>query len=144
MCRKGLFWAERVHSNAEKRLFLMMKTNKIKHFLVTVTQSATATHPDAGNQVYNVAFGERTTLNELFVLIRDRVQALRTDVNIPDAVFRDFRPGDVRHSLADIGKAGDLLGYGPKYSVREGLDEAAAWYVERLTKQASQTVGAAS
>jgi UDP-N-acetylglucosamine 4-epimerase len=106
--------------------------------------AAVADHPDAGNQVYNVAFGERTTLNELFVMIRDRVQGLRKDLLVADAVYRDFRPGDVRHSLADIGKAGELLGYGPKYSVRDGLDEAAAWYVEWLTKQGAKPVGAAS
>jgi UDP-N-acetylglucosamine 4-epimerase len=106
--------------------------------------AALADHPDAGNQVYNVAFGERTALNELFVMIRDRVQALRKDLDVADAVYRDFRPGDVRHSLADIGKAGELLGYGPKYSVREGLDEAAAWYVEWLTKQGAKPAGAAS
>jgi UDP-N-acetylglucosamine 4-epimerase len=106
--------------------------------------AAVADHPDAGNQVYNVAFGERTTLNELFVMIRDRVQALRNDLHVDDVVYRDFRPGDVRHSLADIGKAGELLGYGPKYSVRDGLDEAAAWYVEWLSQQGDKPVGAAS
>jgi UDP-N-acetylglucosamine 4-epimerase len=106
--------------------------------------AAVAEHPDAGNQVYNVAFGERTTLNELFVMIRDRVQGLRKDLLVADAVYRDFRPGDVRHSLADIGKAGALLGYEPKYSVRDGLDEAAAWYVEWLSQQGDKPVGAAS
>ncbi|CAK8717343.1 Vi polysaccharide biosynthesis protein VipB/TviC [Candidatus Electrothrix gigas] len=86
----------------------------------------------AVNQVYNVAFGERTTLNELFALIRDRVSALHPDLSKPEPVYRDFRRGDVRHSLADIGKAKELLGYEPEYSVREGLDEAAAWYVANL------------
>ena len=85
------------------------------------------------NQVYNVAFGgQRTTLNELCTLIRDRVQALRPDVQIADPEYRDFRPGDVRHSLSDISKAKDLLGYEPQYSVEKGLDEAARWYVENL------------
>ena len=94
--------------------------------------AATATHADAGNQVYNVAFGERTTLNELFALIRDRVIALHPQLRVPEPVYRDFRPGDVRHSLADITKAHTLLGYEPGFSVRKGLDTTAAWYVATL------------
>ena len=81
--------------------------------------AATAEHPDAAGQVYNVAFGERTTLNELFALIRDRVAAQRPDLTIPEPVYRDFRSGDVRHSLADITKARTLLGYEPTHSVRQ-------------------------
>jgi UDP-N-acetylglucosamine 4-epimerase len=94
--------------------------------------AATTKNPEAINQVYNVAFGQRTTLNELFALICDRVQSLRPDVQIADPEYRDFRPGDVRHSLADIGKAKKMLDYRPGYSVQDGLDEAARWYVEHL------------
>ena len=94
--------------------------------------AATTQNPEAINQVYNVAFGQRTTLNELFALIRDRVQAQCPDLDVAAPVHQDFRPGDVRHSLADISKAGGLIGYQPAYSVREGLDEAAAWYVHNL------------
>jgi UDP-N-acetylglucosamine 4-epimerase len=97
--------------------------------------AATTQNPEAINQVYNVAFGQRTTLNELYALIRDRVQSLRPDVQIADPKYRDFRPGDVRHSLADIGKAKKMLDYRPGYSVRDGLDEAARWYVEHLGSQ---------
>ena len=63
------------------------------------------------NQVYNVAFGERTTLNELFELIRERVAKVYPDAKEIEPTYRDFRAGDVRHSLADIGKAEKLLGY---------------------------------
>lgn len=94
--------------------------------------AATTSNPEAVNQVYNVAFGQRTTLNELLSLIQERVQALRPDLKIADPEYRDFRPGDVRHSLADISKAKGLLGYQPGYSVREGLDVVARWYVEHL------------
>lgn len=84
------------------------------------------------NQVYNVAFGEQTTLNQLFSMIRERVA-----VNYPEAAevepeYRDFRLGDVRHSLADISKASKLLGYNPLFSVSHGLDEAARWYMDHL------------
>ncbi len=95
--------------------------------------AATATDEKAANQVYNVAFGERTTLNELFQLIKERVQEkfpLAADV---EPKYRDFRPGDVRHSLADITKAEKLLGYRPEYSVRTGLDKAARWYINRFS-----------
>jgi UDP-N-acetylglucosamine 4-epimerase len=94
--------------------------------------AATTKNPEAINQVYNVAFGQRTSLNDLFSLIQERVQVLRPDLKVSDPVYRDFRPGDVRHSLADISKAEDLISYQPKYSVRDGLDEAAQWYVEHL------------
>ncbi|MFZ5760579.1 MAG: NAD-dependent epimerase/dehydratase family protein [Thermodesulfobacteriota bacterium] len=94
--------------------------------------AATVDNPEAVNQVYNVAYGERTTLNELFAMILERVRAIRPEVGAIRPRYRDFRPGDVRHSLADIGKAARLLGYRPRFSVGEGLDQAAAWYVEHV------------
>jgi UDP-N-acetylglucosamine 4-epimerase len=95
--------------------------------------AATAQDEGAANQVYNVAFGERTTLNELFEMIRERVQDKFPKAAEVVPVYRDFRPGDVRHSLADISKAGKLLGYEPEYSVRTGLDKAAQWYINRFS-----------
>ena len=91
--------------------------------------AATADDPDAANQVYNVAYGQRTTLNELFGLIRGLVAARYPVRTEREPAYRDFRAGDVRHSLADISKAESLLGYEPTYSVRQGLDEAAEWYL---------------
>ncbi len=95
--------------------------------------AATADNDDAANQVYNVAFGQRTTLNELFELIRERVREKFPHASDVEPVYRDFRPGDVRHSLADISKARNLLGYEPEYSVRTGLDKAARWYINRFS-----------
>jgi UDP-N-acetylglucosamine 4-epimerase len=89
----------------------------------------------AAGQVYNVAYGQRTTLNELFYLIRDRVAKRYGAVAEIEPVYRDFRPGDVRHSLADISKARTLLGYQPKFSVTRGLDLAADWYMDNLKIQ---------
>jgi UDP-N-acetylglucosamine 4-epimerase len=97
--------------------------------------SACATGKAAVNQVYNVAFSERTTLNELFGYIRDRVAISCPEVMDVEPVYRDFRPGDVRHSLADISKARELLGYHPAYSVQQGLEVASAWYVESLGQE---------
>jgi UDP-N-acetylglucosamine/UDP-N-acetylgalactosamine 4-epimerase len=94
--------------------------------------AACTDNEEALGQVYNVAFGEITTLNQLFNLIRDQLSKRKLGLVVPDPVYRDFREGDVRYSLADIGKAKSLLGYDPKYSVREGLEIAAEWYIESL------------
>ncbi len=92
---------------------------------------ASLAEADARNEVYNVAFGQRTTLNELFVLIRDEVQRHK-DVAGADPVHRDFRQGDVRHSLANIDKAKTRLGYAPRFDVRQGLRLAGDWYAANL------------
>jgi UDP-N-acetylglucosamine 4-epimerase len=92
--------------------------------------AATVSNAEATDQVYNVAYGQRTTLNELFLLIRDRVAIAYPGTSDSEPTYRDFRAGDVRHSLADISKAKELLGYDPVYSVSTGLDEAARWYLE--------------
>lgn len=86
----------------------------------------------AWNQVYNVAVGQRTTLNQLFSLIRDNVAGAFPEAGSAQSAYRDFRAGDVRHSLADIGKAQRLLGYSPTHTIEEGLREAAQWYLGKL------------
>jgi UDP-N-acetylglucosamine 4-epimerase len=95
--------------------------------------AATAEHPDAANQVYNVAVGDRTTLNELFEAIRSILEPRFPHLKGLKPSYRDFRAGDVRHSLADISKATELLGYVPSHSIGEGLIEAMDWYVQNLT-----------
>ena len=84
------------------------------------------------DKVYNVAFGQRTTLNELFTLIRDEVARHKAGAASAQAVHRDFRAGDVRHSLADISRAQSLLGYAPAIDVRQGLRLAGDWYAANL------------
>jgi UDP-N-acetylglucosamine 4-epimerase len=92
--------------------------------------AATVDDEAAADQVYNVAYGQRTTLNELYQMIRERVATEHPACSSKEPVYRDFRAGDVRHSLADISKSEQLLGYSPEYSVSTGLDEAAKWYLE--------------
>jgi UDP-N-acetylglucosamine 4-epimerase len=87
------------------------------------------------DQVYNVAFGQRTSLNELFGLIRSALAANRVDYAVAP-VHGDFRAGDVRHSLADIGKARELIGYEPAYDLRAGIAEAMPWYVQFIANTA--------
>jgi len=96
--------------------------------------AATAQHRDAANQVYNVAVGDRTTLNVLFEAIRAALEPRFPHLKVFEPNYRDFRAGDVRHSLADITKASSLLGYQPSHRIREGLDEAMDWYVSDLCK----------
>jgi len=82
-------------------------------------------------EVFNVAVGARTTLNELFSLIRDGLGAHQVHYT-REAHYADFRRGDVRHSLADIGKARRLLGYVPTHDIRQGISEALPWYMQRF------------
>ena len=90
--------------------------------------AATTEDAPALGQVYNVAVGERTTLNELFALIRTQAARIAPEAATARPVHREFRAGDVRHSLADVSKARRLLGYEPSVRVGEGLARSAAWY----------------
>lgn len=91
--------------------------------------AATATSADAVGQVYNVAVGDRTTLNQFALKIRSHVQRMQTDLQIPEPCYQAERVGDVRHSLADIGLAQRLLGYAPAHGREEGLALTADWYL---------------
>lgn len=94
--------------------------------------AAETANPTAVNQTYNIAVGDRTTLNELFRHLKDAL--CRRDPTLRDVkpVYRDFRLGDVRHSLADISKAQRLLGYTPTHDVAQGLELAMGWYQHNL------------
>jgi UDP-N-acetylglucosamine 4-epimerase len=91
----------------------------------------------AADQVYNVALHERTSLNELYESIRSLLEPRFPHLKNSRPVYREFRAGDVRHSLADISKAKELLGYHPSHRIAEGLKEAMDWYVEDLSPSAS-------
>ncbi|HVL39647.1 MAG TPA: SDR family oxidoreductase [Fimbriimonadaceae bacterium] len=93
--------------------------------------AATAPRAVAG-EVFNIAVGARTTLNELFEQIRSRLAARYPKLETLKPTYRDFRTGDVLHSLADTSKAREMLGYQPTHSIGEGLDEALEWYCQTL------------
>ena len=95
-------------------------------------RAALVTDPGAMDTVYNVAAGQRTTLNMLHSLLADALRGTRTDRVVAAPHRADSRPGDVRHSLADVGKAARLLGYRPTHDLGAGLAEAAPWYVRRF------------
>jgi UDP-N-acetylglucosamine 4-epimerase len=94
--------------------------------------AATTEDPAAIGQVYNVAVDERTSLNHLFRLLRDAIATRVPGVAEVAPVHGDFRPGDVRHSRADIGKARRLLGYEPTHRLGEGIDAAIPWYLAQF------------
>lgn len=104
----------------------------IENVLQANLLAAIVDNPQAVNTVYNIAIGERTTLLELYVMIRDRLIAYRPDLKGMEPRFGPFRPGDIRHSRADISKAHRWLGYAPSHTVAQGLDEAIPWYAETL------------
>lgn len=94
--------------------------------------SALSTESSAVNRVYNIAFGERTSLNELFASIRAGVAASLPEVKAIEPHYGPERAGDVRHSLADISLARKYLGYAPEVDVKKGMEMTVKWYVENL------------
>jgi len=92
----------------------------------------TTTNPQAVNKVYNVAFGERTTLNQLFNYLREGLSDFDPAIEAISPVYGPFRAGDIPHSLASIDSARSMLGYDPKFSVKKGLQEAIKWYWDNL------------
>jgi len=87
-------------------------------------------NPEAINQIYNTAYGEETSLNELVDYLKELLSEYDPEIRHIDPIHGPNRPGDIPHSLADIGKAERLLGYRPQFSVKEGLKEAVKWYME--------------
>ena len=91
--------------------------------------AATTENSEAVNQIFNVAVGDRTTLNELYAQLHRNLLPLYPHLQGTQPVYRDFRAGDVRHSLADIGKAQTQLAYVPTHTLAPGLSVAMSWYV---------------
>jgi UDP-N-acetylglucosamine 4-epimerase len=90
--------------------------------------AAATANAKAVNQVYNVALNERTTLNELFAMLRECLLPHYPHLRRYKPVYRKLRAGDVRHSQADISKAERLVGYAPTHRIDEGITAALAWY----------------
>ena len=92
---------------------------------------------EALNTVYNTAFGEATTLNDLIAILKTSLSQFDNEIaNIP-VIYGANRTGDIPHSLASIEKARNILGYNPQFSIRDGLDEAVKWYWKNLKPQHS-------
>lgn len=89
-------------------------------------------NPNAINTIYNTAFGERTTLNDLIIYLKEYLSEFDSKIAEVDIVYGPNRAGDIPHSLASIEKAKKLLLYKPSYSFKEGLKEAVHWYWKNL------------
>lgn len=113
-------------------------------FIENVVQAnmlaALTDNSEANNQIFNIALGQRTTLNQLYELLRTLLEAAFPHLGGHRPRYREFRCGDVRHSQADVSKAAALLGYVPSHSVRAGLVQAMEWYQQHLAKH-DQFVG---
>lgn len=109
----------------------------IKNVVQANILSALSQNRESVNKAYNIAFGERTTLNQLLDLIRQPLTKYFPEAGGIAPEYGPFRKGDVRHSLADISRAGSLLGYAPEYNVKTGMDETVRWYVESRRAQAN-------
>ena len=120
LLKKDVVW---VNGDGETSRDFCYVDNAIQANLLAATVADIA----ALNQVYNVAVGERTTLNDLFRNLRDNLVQHGVEV-LTQPRYRDFRPGDVRHSQADIGKAEALLGYRPSHTLARGIPCAIQWY----------------
>lgn len=92
----------------------------------------TTTNPDAVNQIYNTAFGERTTLNQLVAYLKEYLSEFDPKIAKIEPTHGPNRTGDIPHSLACVNKAKNLLGYNPQFSMKQGLKEAVKWYWKNL------------
>ncbi|RYJ37868.1 NAD-dependent epimerase/dehydratase [Flavobacterium anhuiense] len=92
----------------------------------------TSQNPEAINSVYNTAFGDRNTLNDLVKYLKEYLSEFDPKIKDVQVIYGENRAGDIPHSLASIEKAKNMLGYNPKYSLQEGLKEAVGWYWNNL------------
>ena len=123
---RAMLMAEEVVINGDgetSRDFCYVDNAVQANLLAAVVDDAAAV-----NQVYNVAVDDRTTLNRLFHMLRDAIAARIPSVSAVTPKRLEFRPGDVRHSQADIGKARRLLGYAPTHRLADGIRSSLPWY----------------
>lgn len=100
--------------------------------LAAITSSEKLYKTDTKHEVFNIAFGERTSLNELVEILRENLSVFDDHIKGVEIKYGPNREGDIPHSLASIEKARTLLGYNPKFSVKEGLKEICNWYYDNL------------
>jgi UDP-N-acetylglucosamine/UDP-N-acetyl-alpha-D-glucosaminouronate 4-epimerase len=129
-------WAAAMLHGTPITIFGDGETTRDFCYIANVVQAnllaATTSDADADHQIYNVAVGGRMSLNDLYATLRDLTLARHPALSVAPPIYKDFRPGDVRHSQADIGKAKRLLGYAPTHDVRVGLAESLDWYDARF------------
>ena len=118
-----------IHGDGETSRDFCFIENTVQMNILAATASDAAK-----DQIYNVALGDRTSLNDLFSAIKDALNKNQINIKL-EPIYRDFRAGDVRHSRADISKAKKALGYQPRFNILKGLDKAMPWYVLKLGRK---------
>jgi len=124
-----------IHGDGETTRDFCYIDNVVQANLLAATTDDTNAH----GEVFNIAVGTRTSLNALYTLLRELIASRHPELDIPSPLHDAFRPGDVRHSEADIGKARRLLGYQPQWTVRAGLAAAINWYESHCERDAPQS-----
>jgi UDP-N-acetylglucosamine 4-epimerase len=129
-------WINRLLSGQSVEIFGDGETSRDFCYIANVVQAnilaATTDSPEAFGKVYNIACGATTSLNELYQSIMRELVARGRLSGPVEPIYRDFRKGDIRHSLADISRAQTLLGYRPTHTMAEGLEECIDWYCDNL------------
>ena len=97
-----------------------------------ITPSNELFSTETKHEVFNVAYGERTNLNELVEILKENLSAFDSKIKEIDVIHGPDRAGDIPHSLASIEKARNLISYNPQYSVKDGLKQATKWYWKNL------------
>jgi len=97
--------------------------------------AGTTDNIEAFGEAFNVAVGGRDTLNELYALINKELGSHINSFEVKEAIYRDFRAGDIRHSNANISKAQRFVGYEPTHDIYQGMEEAIEWYIENIGKK---------
>lgn len=125
-------WTTAMIQNLPIRIFGDGSTTRDFCYIANVVQAnllaATVAPGNTKHEVFNVAVGSRTSLKELFELIRTMLLKNHPRLRDYQPIFEDFRAGDIRHSHADVSKARRILGYAPSHTVEQGLQETLAWY----------------
>lgn len=127
-------WTAAMYNNEDVFINGDGETSRDFCFIENAVQAnilAATSKDEAKNNVFNVAVGDRTTLNILFDSLKSALDKNGVSYD-KSPVYREFRAGDVRHSQADIGKASNLLGYDPEYRIQSGIEKAMTWYVSNL------------
>lgn len=119
----------RIHGDGETSRDFCHVSNAVEANLLAAVAPS-----DATGEAYNIACNESTSLNELYALLREKLSRYRPELANAQPIRDAFRPGDVRHSMADVDKARQMLGYEPITRVGAGLDEALEWYAATATR----------
>lgn len=143
-------WTKAIMNREQVVIYGDGETSRDFCFVANVVEAnllaATSREVGTGSEIFNIAVGEATTLNELYQLLRDEAERwdlIRPKPPVPapgqdvPLVYREERPGDVRHSRADIAMAGRRLGYRPRFTVRDGISKTMEWHAKRMAVPSS-------